>query len=183
MQSLSQILIWVFSTMTLAAQIGVVIVLLLNVFRRLQPKDKSSKKILTFISNNYVLLVFLIAAGASAGSIVMSDILGFLPCKLCWYQRIFLYPQVIIAGTALFINDSTVRKYLLPLSIIGGIIAVYHILLQIFPTVIQCGDEVVSCATNQFVGFGYITIPVMSLTSFLLILAILVTTFNTGERR
>lgn len=183
MQSLTQTLIWIFSSLTLVTQIGIAVLVLLIVFRRLQSKDKTSRQILNFISNNYVMLVFLVAAGASAGSIVMSDILGFLPCKLCWYQRIFLYPQAIISGVALFVNDNSIKKYLLPLSLIGGAIALYHILLQMFPNVLQCGDESVSCATNQFAGFGYITIPVMSLTSFLLILVILVTTLRLGEKK
>lgn len=172
MQEYSQIVTWIFSSFTVLGQISAVFLGLLLAVRIFQPKDKTSKKIASLISNNYIVLIFLITAAASAGSLFLSDIMNYLPCKLCWYQRIFIYPQVIISGVALFTADTSVRKYLLPLSIVGALIAVYHILLQIYPSVLQCGDETVSCSTNQFVGFGYITIPVMSLTAFIILIFI-----------
>lgn len=181
MQAYSQIVTWIFSSLTVLGQISSVFLGLLLAVRIFQPKDKTSKKIASLISSNYIVLIFLITAAASAGSLFLSDIMNYLPCKLCWYQRIFIYPQVIISGVALFTNDTYARKYLLPLSIIGALIAVYHILLQAFPSVLQCGDEAVSCSTNQFVGFGYITIPVMSLTAFSIL--ILINTMNyLGEK-
>ncbi len=172
MQTLSSIFVTAFSSLALFSQIGIVFLIALFIFRKLQPNDKSTKKLSDLISQNYVLLIFLITAGATAGSFAMSDILGFLPCKLCWYQRIFMFPQLIISGIALFTNDNYVKKYLVGLSIAGTAVAIYHLVLQALPAVIQCGDELVSCEKNPFVSFGYITIPVMSLTAFLLIIAI-----------
>lgn len=183
MQSFSQLVIWAFSSMTLLTQVVIVLLALLLVVRKLQPKDKTSERVVSLISDNYVLIIFVITAGATVGSLILSDILNFPPCKLCWYQRIFIYPQVVISGIALFTNDINVKKYLLPLSLMGGAIAIYHILLQTFPTIIQCGDETVSCSANQFVGFGYITIPVMSLTAFLLIIFVMLSTFDWKKRR
>lgn len=170
MQEYSQIVTLLFSSMTVGAQIGCVFLLAILLMRLFQKKDKTSKKIAAFISDNILLITFLITAVATAGSLFLSDIMNYLPCKLCWYQRIFIYPQVVISGVALFTNDLKVKKYLLSLSVIGALIAIYHILLQIYPSVLQCGDEAVSCATNQFVGFSYITIPVMSLTAFVMLI-------------
>lgn len=172
MQNLEDIFVLVFSILTVISQIGIVSLLLLFIFRKVQPSDKSSKKLSDFLSDNYIVLTFLVAAGATLGSFVMSDILGFLPCKLCWYQRIFMFPQVIIAGIALFTNDIRVKKYLVGLSIVGIGVAAYHLVLQAMPSVIQCGDQLVSCEDNPFVTFGYITIPVMSLTAFLMVLVL-----------
>lgn len=183
MQSFSQFVTLISSTLTILMQIVTLLLAVFLVFHKFRPKGKSTGRIISFVSNNYVVLIFLIAATSTVGSLVMSDILGFLPCKLCWYQRIFMYPQVIVAGIAMLTNDSSVKKYLLPLSLIGAGIAVYHILLQMFPTVLQCGDELVSCSTNQFVGFGYITIPVMSLTAFTLMTIILLTNYFGQAKR
>lgn len=177
MQQYSQTVVWIFSSLTILGQITAVVLGLLLLVRKFQPKDKTSKKIVSLVSENYIILIFLITAGASFGSLFLSDIMGYLPCKLCWYQRIFIYPQVIISGVALFANDMNVRKYLLPLSLVGTSIAIYHILLQAFPGILQCGDEAVNCSTNQLVGFGYVTIPVMSLTAFVILILIKLATY------
>jgi disulfide bond formation protein DsbB len=81
-----------------------------------------------------------------------------------------MYPQALIAFVALITNDTKIRKFILPLSIIGILIATYHILLQIFPTAFQCNDEVAKCSAIQFAQFGYITIPVMAFSSFLFVI-------------
>lgn len=182
MQSYSQIVVWVFSSLTILGQVTVALLVMLFIFRKLQPKDKNSKKIVSLISSNYIVLIFVITAAASAGSLFLSDIMNYLPCKLCWFQRIFIYPQIIISGVALFTGDLNVRKYLLPMSVVGALIAIYHILLQAFPSVLQCGDEAVSCSTNQFVGFGYITIPIMSLTAFAFLILINLSTYLNGKK-
>lgn len=172
MQAFQQTVIGIFSSLTLLTQILVVFFAVILVFRKFQPKDKASKKLVQLISDNHILLIFIITAGATVASLFLSDILGLPPCKLCWYQRVFMYPQVIVSGIALFTNDIKAKKYLLSMSIIGLLVAIYHILVQTFPAIIQCGDETVSCSAKQFAGFGYITIPVMSLTAFMLLILI-----------
>lgn len=182
MQQYSQIVVWVFSSLTILGQIFLVIFALLLIFSKLQPNDKSSQTITRLISDNYIVLIFLISAMASAGSLFLSDIMNYLPCKLCWYQRVFIYPQVIISGIALFTNDTAARKYLLPLSIVGAVVAIYHIVLQAFPNLLQCGDELVSCASNKFVGFGYITIPIMSLTALLFLILVNLFSYHANKK-
>jgi disulfide bond formation protein DsbB len=160
-----------FAYLTLLGQILLVSGVLLFMLKILNKSfvDPASK-----ISKNAIPLGFLVASAAALGSLIFSEFLGFSPCKLCWFQRIFMYPQVIILGTALMINDRKVRIYSLVLSLIGLVIAVYHILLQIFPAVLRCTDEVAKCSTVQFATFGYITIPVMSATAFALIALLMI---------
>lgn len=154
------------------------VILLLVVFARvLQPKNKQVQNVATTISKNAILITFLATAAATLGSLYLSEITKFAPCKLCWYQRIFMYPQVIVLGIGYFINDLKVRIYALVLSIIGLLIAIYHILVQFFPGVFQCSDEVAECAVTQFVYFGFITIPVMSAITFGFIITVLLFTF------
>jgi len=175
MTSFTSFSIWLLSLATLTGQIIAVLLILLLFLKKFAPKYKAGTKITGFISDNYVALILIITAGATLSSLTLSDILGFLPCKLCWFQRAFMYPQVVISGVALFTNDFNVKKYLLPLSVIGVVIAVYQIFVQTFPGIIQCGDEIVSCSLKQFAGFGYITIPVMSLTAFGLLILLCLT--------
>ena len=106
----------------------------------------------------------------TVGSLIFSNVLGYPPCVLCWYQRILMYPQVIILGIATLKNDFAVKKYILPLSIVGLVIAVYHYLLQMSPIPLPCSDQVANCALKQVGFFGYITIPLMSATAFAMII-------------
>ena len=120
-------------------------------------------------------------------SLTYADIIGFEPCKLCWVQRIFLYPQAIILGLALWKKTKDAGIYCLYLSVIGGLIALYHFYGQSFnPSALPACDAVggVSCAVRFFVEFGYITIPMMSLTAFsLIIVSLLLSRFAQKNSR
>ncbi|OGH17309.1 MAG: hypothetical protein A3C30_01365 [Candidatus Levybacteria bacterium RIFCSPHIGHO2_02_FULL_40_18] len=128
------------------------------------------KKITQFLSDNSLPFAFLVAVAATAGPLFLSEIAHFTPCKLCWFQRIFMFPQVLILGIATFKNDFSIKRYILPMSVIGAAIAIYHYLLQTSPIPLPCSDEVANCTLKQFAYFGYITIPLMSFTAFALII-------------
>lgn len=121
-----------------------------------------------------VLFAFVIALMTTFGSLFFSEIAGFEPCKLCWFQRIFMYPQVILFAIALWKKDNAIFQYAVPMSFMGLIVAAYHYYIQINATasVICAAGATESCAIRQFMNFGYITIPMMSLTAFLLIIFI-----------
>ena len=111
-----------------------------------------------------------------AVSLIYSDVIGYEPCKLCWIQRIFLYPQVIILGLALWKKTKDSSLYCLALSSVGAVIAGYHFYGQSFnPNALPTCDTIgtASCAVRFFVEFGYITLPLMSLTAFLLIITLM----------
>jgi disulfide bond formation protein DsbB len=110
------------------------------------------------------------------GSLYFSEIMNLAPCKLCWWQRIFMYPIAVILSVAILKKDKKAFIYVLPLSIPGSLLAFYHTLLQagvIKETLISCTiDGAVSCANKQINWFGFMTIPFMSMVAFLGITAL-----------
>lgn len=136
-------------------------------------KTSLAHAVRSFLREGSLAFGFLIATTATVGSLFFSEILKFPPCDLCWYQRIFMYPQVVLFGIALWKNDYGVKKYNLVLSLIGLTIALYHVMLQLYPTVLPCTSQSVSCATKQVSYFGFITIPVMSAAAFLAIIILM----------
>ena len=124
-----------------------------------------------------LLLAFLIALTSTIGSLFYSEIAQYAPCKLCWYQRILIYPQVVILGIALAKKYyKEVIDYCIALSIIGVMIATYQYYLQRFSisdTPCSAVDYSQSCSQNFILNIGYITIPMMAITAFLLIITFL----------
>lgn len=108
---------------------------------------------------------------ATAGSLYFSEVLHYPPCILCWYQRIVMYPLVILIAIGILRKDKNISIYVLPLSVIGIIIAAYHNLLyfNILPESAAPCVAGVSCTTKFIEWFGFITIPFLSLLSFVLI--------------
>ncbi|WP_203333870.1 disulfide oxidoreductase [Planococcus beigongshangi] len=122
---------------------------------------------------------------AMLGSLYFSEIKGFIPCELCWYQRISMYPLVLILGMATFKNDLMVPRYVLPLSLLGGSISILHYLEQKVPGfggIKPCVNGV-PCSSEYINWLGFITIPFLAFTAFLLIsIAMLIITFKTKDR-
>lgn len=131
------------------------------------------KKLLDFINKFSIYCAWTIATGALIGSLVLSEIAKLIPCDLCWWQRIFMYPLAFILTVGILRKDKNVIYYVLPLSIIGVIISFYHTLLQwgiIHVSITSCSlTSAVSCAKPQIDWLGFITIPFMSLLCFLAI--------------
>jgi disulfide bond formation protein DsbB len=119
---------------------------------------------------------FVVSAVATGGSLFFSEIAGFVPCELCWYQRICMYPLSIITLLAAIRGDFRIARYLLPLPIVGACVSVYHLLVE-NGLVGQSTACLVSapggCATKWINEFGYITIPTLALTGFVLLIELL----------
>ncbi|WP_138495733.1 disulfide oxidoreductase [Paenibacillus pinistramenti] len=116
-------------------------------------------------------MAWIVAITATAGSLYLSEILHYEPCRLCWFQRIFMYPQVILLGIAAYRNDRKIIPYVLPLCIIGGCISIYHYSEQKIPAlakVLPC-QVGVPCSTSYINFWGFITIPLLALIAFILI--------------
>ena len=113
---------------------------------------------------------------ATSGSLYFSEIAGYLPCLLCWYQRIAMYPLVIILAVGILRRDAKMYLYALPLAIIGALIALYHVLLyyKVFPESEETCRAGVSCTTKYIEYLGFVTIPLLSLGAFLVIIACMV---------
>ena len=125
---------------------------------------------------NIVFLCWLIASISTMGSFFFSAIMQFAPCVLCWYQRIFMFPLVIILLVGLFPFDKSVVKYALPLASAGSFFAFYHNLLYygIIPESVQPCSQGVSCTEVYIDLFGFLSIQMLSLISFSTIVALLV---------
>jgi disulfide bond formation protein DsbB len=116
----------------------------------------------------------IVALLAMAGSLYFSEIAHYTPCVLCWYQRIAMYPLVLLLGIAAIRRDVGIRVYAIPLASIGAVIATYHYLLE-WGVVPDSGACVVGipCTQVWFRQFGFISLPFLALTAFLLIIAFL----------
>jgi disulfide bond formation protein DsbB len=111
-----------------------------------------------------------------AGSLFFSEVMDLSPCVLCWYQRIAMYPLVLIIGVGIALKDSKWKLYALPLALIGLGIAVYHNLIYygVIPESLTPCTRGVSCSERQIEWLGFITIPLMGLVSFLIVSAIVI---------
>lgn len=119
--------------------------------------------------------VWIVALVATGGSLFFSEVMELPPCVLCWYQRIAMYPLVIIVAVGIVLGDRLWKWYALPLAIVGFAISVYHNLLYygLIPESITPCTEGISCTSRQIEWLGFITIPLMALVSFSLVLVLL----------
>jgi disulfide bond formation protein DsbB len=120
-------------------------------------------------------LAFVVALVATIGSLWLSEGAGFTPCRLCWYQRIAMYPLPVILGIAAFRRDVGIKVYAVPLAVIGAAISTWHILIERFPSLESSTScEVTNpCSIVWVERFGYLTIPTMALSGFVLITVLL----------
>jgi len=128
-------------------------------------------------------LGWLVALTATLGSLYFSEVRQFVPCTLCWYQRILMYPLVVILGVAAWRRDPGAVTYALPLSLLGIVVSVYHVLDQKipgfgFPGACASG---VPCNVAYINYLGFITIPVLAATAFLLITVVLIVAMRRGR--
>lgn len=130
-----------------------------------------------------IFICWIVALISTLGSLFFSEVMKYPPCVLCWYQRICMYPLVVIFLSGLFPLDKKVIKFSLPLVIIGWFIAFYHNLLyyQILPESASPCVQGISCTTVLLQWLGFITIPLMSFTSFTLLALLLI--FSNGTFR
>ncbi len=136
-----------------------------------QKKISYNTDIKTGLEKYIVYAALIQAIVATLGSLYYSEIRHFTPCTLCWYQRILMYPLTIIIAVGILRRDKELYQYVLPMSILGGLIALYHVLLQkgILPESIAPCTLAASCTVKYTGYFGFITIPIMSLTAFTII--------------
>ena len=122
-----------------------------------------------------IFFCFVTASIATLGSLFFSDIMQFVPCTMCWYQRIFMYPLVIIFLIALLYPDDKVFKYSIVLVLIGWGFSIYHNLLMfgiISEEMVPC-TQGVPCGVKYIDWFGFVSIPLLSFIAYSLILVLL----------
>ena len=141
---------------------------------------KASDFYIHLLSRYGLIIVFISSFLSLIGSLVLSIGLDFPPCDLCWYQRIFMYPITFVSGLALIKGDyKGGSMYSILLAVVGGFLALYHFIIQQSEKMTESGficglgsvdGKYVSCGTPYFVEFGFVSIPFMSLSVFILII-------------
>lgn len=118
---------------------------------------------------------WLVAALASLGSLFLDKALGMEPCSLCWFQRAFMYPLAVVLMAGLLPLDPRVVRYALPLALLGGLVAFYHLLVQagVIPEELQPCGAGPSCALDELDLFGVVSIPMLSLLAFSCVIVLL----------
>jgi disulfide bond formation protein DsbB len=164
---------------TVAGDIIIVVLIGAFIFR----DSVWSKVLLGTVAAYAIELTFFTAFVATLSSLVYSEAIGFIPCSLCWIQRIFMYGQILLLGMAIWKNDKSIVDYSIGFSVAGAAVAVYHSFLQfggspLLPCAASVGGS--SCSQRYFLEFGYVTIPTMALTAFgMMIIFMLVKKFQT----
>ncbi|MDQ3244945.1 MAG: disulfide bond formation protein B [bacterium] len=139
-------------------------------------KKGQKNKYLDFIDKHYLVLGFVISLSASVFPLVYSEIINFVPCYLCWWQRVFIVPTVFIFMSAIWHKERKIVKYVLPIVSVGFLISLYHNFNYYFAETsnIPCDASGVSCYQQLVSEFGgYISIPMLALSSFFALLAVL----------
>ncbi len=139
--------------------------------------------ILEYLKKHALNIALFQAVVASLGSLYASEVLHFIPCVLCWYQRVLMFPLVIILYVGIVKKDKNLPYYALPFSILGILVALYQYLLQagvISETFLPCVSGV-SCTTKYFEWFGFVTIPFLSTLAFSLVTYCLIV-FKNGNQ-
>ena len=128
-------------------------------------KNTWGKRISYWIGEHSLVLGLIVALVTVLGSLFYSEVIGFEPCVLCWWQRVFLYPLLILFLIATHKRDRGVFKYALPLAVIAGVIAFYQAYANFGgASLLPCTAAEGACSRIYVMAFGYITIPLMSIT-------------------
>jgi disulfide bond formation protein DsbB len=124
-----------------------------------------------------VFAAWLTATVSTLGALFFGEVMNVPTCVLCWYQRIFMFPLVLILAFGLFPLDTRVVRYALPLACIGWAIALFHVLLVAgyIPERVQPCAQGVPCSETYVEWFGFVTIPLLALVAFSIIIALLFT--------
>lgn len=129
------------------------------------------------IKKNILIVAWFQALVATFGSLYFSEVMKLIPCTLCWYQRIFMYPLLFILAVGVYTKDKNIYKYVLPLGIIGWFIALYHNLVYYGlikeATVLVCIVEA-PCDARYINWLGFIGIPLLSFVAFTVVNACMI---------
>ncbi len=125
-----------------------------------------------------IFLAWLVASIATLAALFLGEIMGYTPCVLCWYQRIAMFPLVLILAAGLFPFDPRVVRYALPLALVGWGLAIFHwgVASGVISESMTPCSQGVPCSVEQIVWFGFLTLPMLSVLAFSLIIALLLIT-------
>jgi len=131
-----------------------------------------------------IFIAWLIATASTLGALFLGEVMGYTPCLLCWYQRIAMFPLVLVLAAGLFPFDVRVVRYALPLALAGLGLALFHLALIAgwIPESIKPCQQGVPCSNVEVVWLGFVTIPLLSVMAFTAIVALLLITHIKGSK-
>lgn len=160
---------------TILIQVVILLLAMNFIFNRSQ-----KNKILIFFKKYTFHMGFLAALGAVLLSLFYSDVVGYPACELCWIQRIFLYPQLVLFSMELYKKEKSIVDFSIVFAILGSLTSIYHIYVEAGGTrglacasIDPTSTTAISCATRFIYEFNYVTMPIMALTISLFIISIL----------
>lgn len=156
-----------FSILAFVAGAGAVVIAAMRLVPAWRPP-------LRHLSESAVALAALVATAATLGSLYFSEVQNLVPCRLCWFQRICMYPLALVLGIGAWRRDRDVRWYAVPLAALGLLISAYHYLIEWFPS-LEAGacDLTAPCSVPYFRGFGIASLAFMAMCGFAAVLALL----------
>jgi disulfide bond formation protein DsbB len=159
-----------FALLALACNVVTVVLLLARLASRSRPSG-----IVAAVQPVALWWAWVLALVSTLGSLYFSEVANFVPCNLCWYQRIAMYPLAVILLVGALRRDWGVRWYAVPVAAIGAAISTYHVLVEKFPSLESSNvcSIAVPCNFIWFEELGFVTLPYMALSAFLLILVLL----------
>ena len=125
------------------------------------------------LGDKAIWLAWIVALAATVGSLIYSEVIHYEPCRLCWFQRIAMYPMAVVLLVGAIRREYQVKYYALPLSVAGLGVSIYHYLMQVFPSLEGGSCGVVSCSARLVEIFGFISIPFMAGAGFMVITVLL----------
>ncbi len=164
-----------FAILAVGAGLAVLFALVLLVASHRSPRAAELRgRFQESLAGRELTLAFVVALTATVGSLYLSEIAHLEPCKLCWFQRIAMYPLALVLGIAAWRRDEGIRVYTVPMAVVGGAISTYHYLLQQFPSLDSGAcSATVPCTAAYIWEFGFVSIPLMALAAFSLVLVLL----------
>jgi disulfide bond formation protein DsbB len=161
-----------FLVLALAVDAALVVAVVLAVAALVSPRARASVvSVATAVAAQSVLLAWIVATVTTLGSLYYSEHAGFVPCELCWYQRILMYPLVIVLGVAWLRRDTRVWMTALVFVVLGAPLSLYHWLVERVPAFAESSSCSVTapCTAPWFEKLGFVTLAWMAMSSFLLI--------------
>jgi len=173
-----------FLVLTLAADAMVAVAVVLAVAALVSPRARATVlSLAAAVAPQSVLLAWIVATVTTLGSLYYSEHAGFVPCELCWYQRIVMYPLVVVLGVAWLRRDAKVWITVLVFVVIGAPLSLYHWLVERVPAFAESSScsATVPCTAPWFEKLGFVTLAWMAMSSFLLI-GVLMACSSVGTR-
>ena len=164
-----------FALLATFAQLVVLVAVVLAVGARLSPSLARAKaSVLAVVGPQALALAAVVALVCTLGSLYLSEVANFVPCRLCWYQRIAMYPLVVVLGVGAIRRDAGARLTGAILAGLGACVSIWHLLVERYPNLESSAcDPRNPCSFKWVEEFGYLTIPGMALSGFALILVLL----------